>query len=94
MVADKPLDNIGEGNITRVSGESTVTVCNKYSFLITTGDIVKAVVVAGRKAGTYVGRVAVRATGSFNIKTEVATLQGIGWRHCRLLHKADGYSYA
>jgi 5-methylcytosine-specific restriction endonuclease McrA len=59
-----------------------------------TGDIVKAVVVAGRKAGTYVGRVAVRATGSFNIKTEAATIQGIGWRHCRMLHKADGYSYA
>lgn len=59
-----------------------------------TGDIVKAVVAAGKKTGTYVGRVAVRATGSFNIKTEIATIQGIGWRHCQLVHRSDGYSYA
>ena len=34
-----------------------------------TGDIVKAVVTHGKKVGTYVGRVAVRASGSFNITT-------------------------
>jgi 5-methylcytosine-specific restriction endonuclease McrA len=32
-----------------------------------TGDIVRAVVSTGKKAGTYAGRVAVRARGSFNI---------------------------
>ena len=35
-----------------------------------TGDIVKAVVTSGKKIGTYVGRVAVRTSGSFNISAE------------------------
>ena len=35
-----------------------------------TGDMVKAVVPTGKKAGIHTGRVAVRKTGSFNIQTE------------------------
>jgi HNH endonuclease len=59
-----------------------------------TGDMVKAVVPSGVKSGTYVGRVAVRATGSFNITTkEGKTVQGIRHRHCTALHRCDGYSY-
>ena len=34
-----------------------------------TGDIVKAVVRTGRKVGTYLGRVAIRATGDFKVRT-------------------------
>jgi hypothetical protein len=58
-----------------------------------TGDIVKAVVTSGKKVGTYIGRVAVRKSGSFNIKTVDKTVQGISWKYCRLLHASDGYSY-
>ncbi len=58
-----------------------------------TGDIVKAVVTAGKKVGCYVGRVSIRASGSFNIKTATETIQSIGWKNCKLLHKADGYRY-
>jgi len=58
-----------------------------------TGDIVEAMVTAGKKAGHYVGRVAVRASGSFNVKTDTVTVQGIGWRYFRLLHASDGYAY-
>jgi len=58
-----------------------------------TGDMVKAVVTAGKKAGIHIGRVAVRSTGSFNIKTTFGTVQGIGWKYCRILQKADGYNY-
>ena len=58
-----------------------------------TGDMVKAVVTSGKKVGVYVGRVAVRATGSFNITTKQGTIQGIGSRFCTSLHKCDGYSY-
>jgi 5-methylcytosine-specific restriction endonuclease McrA len=58
-----------------------------------TGDIVRAVVTAGTKVGVYVGRVAVRATGSFNITTEQGTTQGIPARYCRTVHRSDGYSY-
>lgn len=58
-----------------------------------TGDLVKAVVPAGKKQGTYWGRVAVRSSGSFNIKTSTATIQGISYRHCQMLHRSDGYTY-
>jgi 5-methylcytosine-specific restriction endonuclease McrA len=59
-----------------------------------TGDMVKAVVTSGVKSGTYIGRVSVRATGSFNITTkEGKTVQGISHRHCTVLHTCDGYSY-
>ena len=58
-----------------------------------TGDMVKTLVTTGKKRGTYVGRVAVRATGSFNITTSKETIQGISYRACTLLHKTDGYKY-
>jgi hypothetical protein len=58
-----------------------------------TGDYVKAVVPKGKKAGTLVGRVAVRSSGSFNIVTINGTVEGINWRHCRKLQAADGFSY-
>ena len=55
------------------------------------GDLVEAKVRAGKKMGTYVGRVAVRISGSFNVTTASGTIQGISHRYCRVLHKADGY---
>ena len=58
-----------------------------------TGDMVRAVVTKGTKAGTYVGKVAVRATSSFNITTKTGTVQGISHRFCTPLHRCDGYSY-
>lgn len=65
----------------------------KYVKGFQTGDVVRAVVTSGKKVGTYVGRVAVRATGSFNITTRYATIQGISSRTCHALHKCDGYDY-
>ncbi len=58
-----------------------------------TGDLVKAVVTAGKKRGTHIGRVAIRTSGSFNIKTATGTVQGISWKYCTVLHSADGYNY-
>jgi HNH endonuclease/RRXRR protein len=58
-----------------------------------TGDIVRAVVTSGVNVGTYVGKVAVRATGSFNITTLEKIVQGISHRFCTVLHHCDGYSY-
>lgn len=58
-----------------------------------TGDLVRAVVQQGKKRGRYVGRVAVRATGSFNISTPTGTVQGLSHRTCTLLQRADGYQY-
>jgi hypothetical protein len=58
-----------------------------------TGDLVKAVISKGVHAGTWTGRVAIRATGSFNVQTTAGFRQGIGWKHCTLLQRADGYGY-
>jgi 5-methylcytosine-specific restriction endonuclease McrA len=59
-----------------------------------TGDVVRAVVPTGKKAGTHVGRVAVRSSGSFNITTASGVVQGVSHRHCVLIHRADGYTYS
>lgn len=58
-----------------------------------TGDRVSAVVTKGKKIGNYTGRVAVRATGSFNIQTAVGVIQGISHKHCKVIQRADGYGY-
>lgn len=85
----------------------------KQVFGFQTGDIVKvvkAVVKKGKKdragvrARVYVGRVLVRATGSFDICTctkagkagkagRVGRVQGVNWKSCQLLHHTDGYNY-
>jgi hypothetical protein len=59
-----------------------------------TGDIVRAVVPhPSIKAGVYIGRLAVRATGSCNITSSAGTVQGIPIRYCRPLQRGDGYTY-
>ncbi|CBN54857.1 MULTISPECIES: RNA-guided endonuclease IscB [Kamptonema] len=58
-----------------------------------TGDMVKAVVTSGKKVGKYVGRVAVRSTGSFNISAS-ELVSGISYKYCSIIHRKDGYSYA
>ena len=58
-----------------------------------TGDMVKAVVPKGAKAGTWLGRVAVRKTGSFNVQTLTGAIQGISYKHCTVTQRADGYGY-
>ena len=58
-----------------------------------TGDIVRAVVTKGKKIGSYLGKVAVRSSGSFNIKTLVKTVQGISHKYCICIHRKDGYVY-
>ena len=58
-----------------------------------TGDIVRATVTKGVRQRTYLGRVAVRATGSFDLTTKQGTKERIGHRYCTILHKCDEYSY-
>jgi hypothetical protein len=59
-----------------------------------TGDMVKACVTKGRKIGQYTGRVAVRASGSFNIQTQQGVVQGISHQYCKAIQRADGYGYS
>lgn len=65
----------------------------KRYFGFQTGDMARAIVTTGQKVGTYVGRVAVRATGSFDIQTANGTVQGLHHRFFKPLHRADGYQY-
>lgn len=59
-----------------------------------TGDMVRATVPeSSKKAGCYTGRVAVRASGSFNIQTGDSVIQGISHKYCQLLQRADGFGY-
>ena len=86
-------------------GKRQICGTNKYGFPIRhnskkkihkgfqTGDIVKAVVTKGKKIGTYIGRVATRKTGSFDITTAKGRVSGISYKYCQAIHRKDGYSY-
>ncbi len=59
-----------------------------------TGDIVRAVVAKGMKAGIHKGRVLCRASGSFDVKTSAGRVSGISHKYCTAIHRKDGYAYA
>jgi 5-methylcytosine-specific restriction endonuclease McrA len=67
---------------------------SKSAFGFQTGDLVRAVVTTGKQAGTYLGRVAIRASGSFNIQSATGLVQGIHHRFCTRIQRADGYGYS
>lgn len=58
-----------------------------------TGDIVYARVPNGKAKGAHFGRVAIRATGWFDIQTSRGVIQGVSWKRCARLNRADGYGY-
>ena len=97
----KPLSIAAKGHGTRQQCRIDkfgfpVRYCSRTKFHkgFQTGDIVKAIVTSGKKIGTYVGRLATRATGSFNISATDGLVQGISHKYCTHIHKKDGYSYA
>ena len=67
---------------------------SKSALEFQTGDMAKAIVTTGKKAGAYLGRVAIRASGSFNIQTATGLIQGISHRFCSMIQRADGYGYS
>ena len=86
-------------------GSRQMCKVNKYGFPRTsakalksvrgfqTGDIVKAIVSNGSKQGEYLGRVAIRSRGYFDIKTKNNLVKDIGYKYCHLIQRGDGYSY-
>jgi len=93
----------------RAYGHGCRQMClmNKYGFPRTdpkekhpkhgfkTGDMVKAVVPSHlKRAGTHVGRMSAKASGSFTIAAKSGTVPDIGKNYCRKLQKADGYGYS
>jgi len=59
-----------------------------------TGDMVRARVPSGKRAGVHMGRVLCRASGKFDITTAQGRQAGIRYRYCMPIHRSDGYSYA
>ena len=59
-----------------------------------TGDMVKAIVPNGLKRGEYLGKVAVRSSGQFNIQTKTKTIEGINHKYCHIIQRGDGYLYS
>lgn len=64
----------------------------KDVFGFRTGDLVRAVVPSGKNAGTHTGRIAVRSSGKFTVRSRGGLFTA---RHIRfrLLQRADGYAY-
>jgi len=101
VLTSKPLLIMAKGHGTR-----QMCGTNKYGFParhksrvqihkgFQTGDIVSATVTAGKKIGSYVGRVLCRASGSFDIVVKSGRVAGISHKYCNPIHKKDGYSYA
>ena len=59
-----------------------------------TGDLVRAVVPQGKYAGVYQGVVAVQRSGYFAIRRNGKLVaDGISARYCRLIQRADGYTF-
>ena len=58
------------------------------------GDMVKVIVPNGLKqAGEYLGKVAVRSRGCFDIQTKTKTIEGIWHKYFRIVQRGDGYLY-
>jgi 5-methylcytosine-specific restriction endonuclease McrA len=64
----------------------------KRYFGFQTGDIVRAVLPKGKHAGIYIGKITVRASGKFKIRTEQGEIP-CNHRYCTPLHRRDGYLY-
>ena len=87
-------------------GKYQRTLVNKYGFPrgysmrckkvhgFQSGDLVKATVSKGKNMGLHRGSVAVRARGSFDIRTAQGRVAGIGWRCCQLIQRASGYAFS
>jgi 5-methylcytosine-specific restriction endonuclease McrA len=67
----------------------------KLHFGFQTGDIVRIIVPKGKYRGTWVGRVAVRASGYFDLKDNYGKriCQGISYKTCCLIQRTDGWQY-
>ncbi|MFI9766997.1 RNA-guided endonuclease IscB [Streptomyces sp. NPDC052415] len=65
----------------------------KQHFGYVTGDLVRAVVPSGKWAGTWTGRISVRARGQHSLATAAGRIN-VSHRNLRLLQRGDGYGYS
>ncbi|MFE0328609.1 hypothetical protein ACFW08_17840 [Streptomyces sp. NPDC058960] len=64
----------------------------KQHFGYVTGDLVRAVVPSGKRAGTWTGRISVRARGQHSLSTPAGRINVSHW-NLRLVQRGDGYGY-
>lgn len=101
IVTDQVLEVKAYGRGSRFRGRTNACgiimknlMREKQVFGFQTGDLVKAVVPKGKKKGVHVGRVAIRKSGYFNIRTTSGVVQSISHKHCYILQRNDGYGYS
>ncbi len=68
------------------------TRCKTF-FGFQTGDMVRAVLPQGKFAGTHVGRLAVRESGVFDLRTAWGKISPVRHKYCKTVHRNDGYMY-
>ncbi|WP_268250737.1 RNA-guided endonuclease IscB [Streptomyces djakartensis] len=64
----------------------------KQHYGYVTGDLVRAVIPTGKWAGTWTGRVSVRARGQHSLTTPTGRIN-VSHRNLRLLQRGDGYGW-
>lgn len=93
------IKSVGRGTYQRMNPDEfgfpvSHKMTSKRVFGFATGDYVEAIVPCGKFKGRHVGRIAVRSDGRFGMKTRARPKQfDVNYRYCRLLQRADGYSY-
>ncbi|MBW4607284.1 MAG: HNH endonuclease [Hassallia sp. WJT32-NPBG1] len=87
-------------------GNRQMCTPNKYGFPIRhrtrcktffgfqTGDMVRALLPSGKFAGTHVGRLTVRESGVFELRTSKGKISPVRYKYCKLVHHNDGYMYS
>ncbi|BAY65025.1 HNH endonuclease [Calothrix brevissima NIES-22] len=68
------------------------TRCKSF-FGFQTGDMVRATLPSGKFAGVHVGRLTVRESGVFEMKTLIGKVSPVRHKYCQILHRNDGYMY-
>jgi 5-methylcytosine-specific restriction endonuclease McrA len=66
----------------------------KTFFNFQTGDIVRAILPSGKFAGTHVGRLTVRESGVFEMRTLKGNVSPVRYKYCQSIQRNDGYMYA
>jgi len=72
---------------------SDIVLDRKLFLAFSPGDIIRAILPTGKFAGTHVGRLTVRATGVFEMVTQLGKVSPVRAKYCLGVHRVDGYSY-
>ncbi|MBD2608508.1 HNH endonuclease [Scytonema hofmannii FACHB-248] len=68
------------------------TRCKTF-FGFQTGDMVRAILPTGKFAGVHVGRLTVRESGVFEMKTPTSKVSPVRHKYCKSIHRNDEYMY-